>query len=109
MGLASGSAHRNMSKAPIPITITKLEMRARPAHVRPQLPHSPDHVRAMLMRLDSPPVHFYRYLYNTVGHDYVWVARRRMDDGSIATIVRDPKVEIYVLYVGGCPAGYAEL
>jgi len=98
-----------MSKAPIPITITKLEMRARPTHVRPQLPHSPDHVRAMLMKLDTPPVHFYRYLYDTVGKDYVWVARRRMDDGAIATIVRDPKVEIYVLYVGGCPAGYAEL
>ena len=37
-----------MSKAPVPINITMLEMRARPAHVRPQLPHSPDHVRAML-------------------------------------------------------------
>ena len=98
-----------MSKAPVPITITMLEMRARPAHVRPQLPHSPDHVRAMLMRLADPPVHFYRYLYNTVGKDYLWVARRRMDDASIATIVSDPKVELYVLYVGGCPAGYAEL
>jgi GNAT superfamily N-acetyltransferase len=98
-----------MTKAPVPITITMLEMRARPAHVRPQLPHSPDHVRAMLMRLADPPVHFYRYLYNTVGKDYLWVARRRMDDASIATIVSDPKVELYVLYVGGCPAGYAEL
>jgi GNAT superfamily N-acetyltransferase len=98
-----------MTKAPVPITITMLEMRARPAHVRPQLPHSPDHVRAMLMRLADPPVHFYRYLYNTVGKDYLWVARRRMDDASIATIVGDPKVELYVLYVGGCPAGYAEL
>jgi len=109
MGRTPGPANRDMSKAPVPITITMLEMRARPAHVRPQLPHSPDHVRAMLMRLADPPVHFYRYLYNTVGKDYLWVARRRMDDASIATIVSDPKVELYVLYVGGCPAGYAEL
>lgn len=98
-----------MSKPPIPITITKLEMRARPVHVRPQLPHSPDHVRAMLMKLERPPVHLYRYLYDTVGKDYIWVSRRRMDDNTIAAIVQHPKVEIYVLYVGGCPAGYAEL
>ncbi|MBI1211172.1 MAG: GNAT family N-acetyltransferase [Alphaproteobacteria bacterium] len=98
-----------MSKPPIPITVTKLEMKERPAHVRPQLPHSPDHARAMLMKLDSPPVHFYRYLYDTVGKDYVWVARRRMGDDAIAAIVGHTNVEIYVLYVGGCPAGFAEL
>ena len=98
-----------MTKAPIAITITKLEMRARPSHVRPQLPHSGDHLRAMLLKLDAPPVHFYRYLYNAVGDEYVWVARRRMDDATLTSIVRDPKVGIYVLYVGGAPAGYAEL
>jgi len=98
-----------MTKAAIPITITKLEMLARPSHVRPQLPHSGEHTRAMLMKLDAAPVHFYRYLYNTVGDEYVWVARRRMDDAAIGAIVRDPRVEIYVLYVGGAPAGYAEL
>jgi GNAT superfamily N-acetyltransferase len=98
-----------MTKAPIPITITKLEMRARPSHVRAQLPHSGEHSRAMLMKLDAPPVHFYRYLYNTVGEPYVWVARRRMSDETLAAIVRDPRDEIYVLYVDGAPAGYAEL
>ena len=98
-----------MNKPPIPITITKLEMRARPSHARPQLPHSADHQRAMLMKLDAPPVNFYRYLYNTVGEAYVWVVRRRMSDEAIGTMLRDPRVEIYVLYVGGTPAGYAEL
>ena len=98
-----------MTKPPIPITITKLEMHARPSHVRPHLPHSGEHTRAMLMKLDAPPLHFYRYLYKTVGEEYVWVARRRMDDATLGAIVGDPRVEIYVLYVGGAPAGYAEL
>jgi GNAT superfamily N-acetyltransferase len=97
-----------MTSAPIPITITKLEMRARPATLRAQLPHH-EHVRAMLMRAEAPPVHFYRYLYETVGATYVWVDRRRMSDEHLATIVRDPQVELYVLYVNGAPAGYAEL
>ncbi len=108
MGRAYGAAGGDMSKAPIPITITKLEMRARPGYARPQLPHS-DHVRAMLMRVDTPPLHFYRYLYETVGKDYIWVERRRMDDATLAAIVQDKQVEIYVLYVGGAPAGYAEI
>ena len=98
-----------MTKPPLPITITKLEMHARPAHVRAQLPHGGEQARAMLMRLDTPPVHFYRYLYNTVGETYVWVERRRMSDEALAAIVQDPRVEIYVLYLGGAPAGYAEL
>jgi GNAT superfamily N-acetyltransferase len=109
MGHAQGFAGGDMSKAPIPITITKLEMRAKPAHVRPQLPHTGEHTRAMLMKLDAPPLHFYRYLYNTVGERYQWVARRRMSDEALASIVHDHRDEIYVLYVGGAPAGYAEL
>ena len=98
-----------MTKAPIPITITKLEMRARPTHVRPQLPHSPDHVRAMLMKLDTPPVHFYRYLYDAVGSGHVWVDRKRLSDQELLHEIRGPNVEIWVLYVGGAPAGYFEV
>ena len=98
-----------MTRPPIAITITKLEMHERPSHVRPHLPHSGEHTRAMLMKIDAPPLHFYRYLYTTVGDAYVWVQRRRMDDAALGAIVRHPQVEIYVLYVGGAPAGYAEL
>jgi GNAT superfamily N-acetyltransferase len=44
-----------------------------------------------------------------VGEPWFWYARRRMDDASLAAQVQDPKVEIYVLYVNGEPAGYVEL
>lgn len=32
-----------------------------------------------------------------------------MDDESLKIVIHDPQVEIYVLYVDGAPAGYAEL
>ena len=98
-----------MTKAPIPITITKLEMKAKPAGLRPQLRHEHDNGRVMLLKVKRPPVHFYRYLYETVGKPHIWVERTRMSDEALAKIVQDEKVELYVLYCEGAPAGYAEL
>jgi GNAT superfamily N-acetyltransferase len=37
------------------------------------------------------------------------VERKRMSDHQLAAIVQNDQVEIYVLYVGGVPAGYSEL
>ncbi len=54
-------------------------------------------------------VAFYRYLYNTVGADYVWWLRRTMSDDELAALLRDPLVSIHVLYCGGEPAGFFEL
>ena len=98
-----------MTKTAIPITITKLEMKAKPAGVRPHLRHDQDNGRVMLLKVKQPPVHFYRYLYETVGGPHVWVERTRMSDEALAKLVQDEKVEIYVLYCEGAPAGYAEL
>jgi GNAT superfamily N-acetyltransferase len=98
-----------MTKPPIPITITKLEMRAKPPALRPQLRHEHDNGRVMLLKVRHPPVHFYRYLYETVGRAYVWVERTRMSDETLAAIVQHENVELYVLYCEGAPAGYAEL
>lgn len=36
-------------------------------------------------------------------------ADRALDDAALEAIIHDPKVEIYVLYAAGVPAGYAEL
>ncbi|MBO1074838.1 GNAT family N-acetyltransferase [Roseomonas marmotae] len=54
-------------------------------------------------------VPFYRYLYNTVGQDYVWWLRRTVGDAEIANVLADPAVSIHVLYHGGAPAGFYEL
>jgi GNAT superfamily N-acetyltransferase len=94
---------------PVPITITKLEMKAKPAALRPHLRHDQDNGRVMLFKVKHPPVHFYRYLYETVGKQHIWVERTRMSDEALARIVQDENVELYVLYCEGAPAGYAEL
>ena len=98
-----------MSPAPVEITITKLEMLARPATLRTALPHGHDNGKVMLLKTRRPPIHFYRYLYETVGRSHTWVERRRMSDEALAAIIHDDNVETYVLYCDGAPAGYFEL
>jgi len=87
------------------ITITHLEMLENPRLSVPAPPHS----QISLIRADNPPVHFYRYLYQTIGADYIWVNRLKMSDEELTAIIQDPAVELYVLHVNGCPGGYVEL
>ncbi|MGB5091951.1 MAG: GNAT family N-acetyltransferase [Parvibaculum sp.] len=92
-----GQSHRTI--------VTHLEMLS-----EPRLPPVPKpRGKCALLRLETPPVHFYRYLYETIGKRYVWVNRRRMSDAALASIIHDDRVEIYVLYLNGSPAGFAEL
>ena len=62
-----------------------------------------------IQRAERPTISFYRYLYDTVGADWDWYERRRLSDDALAAILHDDTVEVYVLYVRGVPAGYAEL
>jgi len=82
-----------------------MEMTAPPT--RPPL--APPPAKLALLRVDNPPVAYYRYLYDGVGEPWFWIDRRRLDDGTLAAIIQDPKVELYVLHVGGVPAGMVEL
>ena len=85
--------------------ITYLEMLTRPVSPTPTRPALP----IALMRAVDMPVSFYRYLYNTVGNDWMWYERRLIDDDALAEEIHDPGVEIYVLYINGAPAGFGEL
>jgi GNAT superfamily N-acetyltransferase len=93
------------SKRFLPMTVTFLEMKGKPAMIPPPIPST----KVAILRADKPPVHFYRYLYNTIGEPYFWVDRRRMDDSSLAALIKNPLLELYVLYANGNPAGMAEL
>jgi GNAT superfamily N-acetyltransferase len=84
--------------------ITYLEMTSRPP--RPQLP-IPAGTLA-LMRAERCTVSFYRYLYNTVGEPWVWFERRKWSDERLAETIAKAETEIFVLYVGGVPAGFYE-
>lgn len=85
-------------------TVTFLEMTADP-HLHVPAPMG----KTALIRAEQPPVGFYRYLYDTIGHGYLWVDRKRLDDEALTAIIHDDAVEIYVLYRNGWPAGYFEL
>jgi len=87
------------------VTIMYLEMWSRPDLAVPRAPRP----EVMVLRAQRPPLSFYRYLYEHVGGPWLWYERRQMSDERLAAIVHDPAVELDVLYVGGVPAGYAEL
>jgi GNAT superfamily N-acetyltransferase len=85
--------------------ITYLEMQARPQTPRIAAPLA----RLALMRAEDCTVSFYRYLYETVGTPWLWFERRLLDDAALAAAITSETTEIFVLYVGGVPAGYFEL
>jgi len=95
----------NLPPGKLSMVITYLEMLERPH------PHHITHPsqKHALLRAESPTVSYYRYLYNTVGARWLWYERRELDDEALRAIVHDPKIEIYVLYVCGVPAGFSEL
>ncbi len=89
----------------VPVTVTYLEMTspeqraAAPGQAEP----------TTILRAERPALSFYRYLYDTIGTDWSWYARRRLSDKALAAIIHDDRVEVFVLYVRGVPAGYVEL
>ncbi len=85
--------------------VTYLEMFAHPGGIRIHAPPG----KLALMRAEECSVSFYRYLYETVGTPWLWFERRLMPDEELADLLADEKIEIFVLYVGGTPAGYFEL
>ena len=86
--------------------ITYLEMREKPR--TPPVP-PPSVCKLALMRAEECTVSFYRYLYETVGTPWLWFERRLLDDAVLAAQIQKKTTEIFVLYVGGVPAGYFEL
>jgi len=107
MGFAGRHTDRNRSRGVTLLddTITYLEMLARPAGRRVPAPFD----KLALMRAENCTASFYRYLYNTVGEPWLWFERRLIDDRALATLIHQPTIDIFVLYVRGVPAGYFEL
>jgi ribosomal protein S18 acetylase RimI-like enzyme len=108
-GAARRAAHQEGAEAAdapgkLEVITTYLEMRAAPR--RPNTAPPPG---TALLRLDAPSVAFYRFLYDTVGTPWLWYERRLMTDEALAAVIGDRMVDVYGLFVGGEPAGYAEL
>lgn len=94
-----------MSAPQIETIITYLEMTAPPKSPPPPVPVG----RIALMRAEAITVSFYRFLYNTVGEPHMWWERRVWSDEMLESAVCAEGVDVFVLYVGGVPAGYYEI
>ncbi len=88
----------------VAVVVTFLRMEWPPLDPVPPLPE-----RMRLVQVETPTVGFYRYLYNTVGAEYVWWLRRTMPDRELASLLANRAVTLHVLYDGGEPAGFFEL
>ncbi|MCI4661144.1 MAG: GNAT family N-acetyltransferase [Neomegalonema sp.] len=79
--------------------------------VAPTRPFHPPPLGApiALMRVEAPSVHLFLYLYQTVGADYNWTDMLALAPEQLRAFVCDPKVELFVLYRGGAPAGFFQL
>jgi hypothetical protein len=89
---------------PVAVDVTFLRMDRPPRGPAPRLPAD-----ARVERVQRCSLPFYRYLYDTVGRDYVWWLRRTMADAELAAILASRGVSVHVLYRGGEPAGFYEL
>ncbi len=93
-------AHRTLETV-----ITYLEMTARPT--RPPRPAPAG--RLAILRAEQPPRSFYLWLYRSVGRDWNWTDRLVWPDEELLRVIHHADVEIVVLWVGGVPAGFAEM
>jgi GNAT superfamily N-acetyltransferase len=93
------------STKPVTTTVTYLAMDAPPSGHPPPSPL----LRTAILHAEHPAPHFYRYLYETIGGPYLWVERRVWSDEQLAEHMAQDHFALYVLYIGGAPAGMAEL
>ncbi len=88
----------------VAVDVTFLCLAGRPVNPPPPLPPG-----ARVTEATRCTTGFYRYLYDTVGHDYVWWLRRTLTDQELGRVLADPGVIIHVLYKDGEPAGFYEI
>ncbi len=99
MGLPKPDANGKISTV-----ITYLEM------TRPPIGDAyPTPTGVTLERVAHCSVAFYRFLYNTVGQDWLWYERRLVDDDELRALLNDPAVVVHVAYRNGAPIGFFEL
>ena len=89
------------------VQVTYLRMTSRPNGIPQPTPNLNSEVE--LSRVEKPSIDFYRNIYAEVGLPWLWYERTEMTDEELFKIISDDRVEIYVLYVDGEAAGFAEL
>jgi GNAT superfamily N-acetyltransferase len=85
--------------------VTCLEMTERPP--RKTLP--PRERPLVMAHWPDPDLAEYRALFRRIGEDWLWFSRLVMPDDELVAIVRDPRVELFVLEDMGKAIGLVEL
>jgi len=88
----------------VAVDVTFLRMETRPASGGPSLPSG-----LQMVRVRRCAVPYYRFLYDTIGREWLWWMRRTQTDDQLSHLLAHPTVSIHVLYAGGQPAGFYEL
>jgi GNAT superfamily N-acetyltransferase len=86
-------------------TVTYLEL-VLPGPRREMLPQGQP---VALIRAQTPPLHFYRYLMFRTGKPWHWVYRLRLPDEELAAIIHAATTSVHVLMLDGAPAGFFEI
>ena len=87
----------------VEVTITYLEMAARPSYPRP---HQPLGHHAALLHAENPPIWYFLDLYRAVGSQYQWTDRFNDDEDDLRAFVQHSDVALYTLMRQGWPAGF---
>lgn len=97
--------HKSSADMPDMLVTSYLEMNSR-AEFRPSYRSD---ANLFVMRMEEVDIDFYRFLYGSVGKLWRWRDRLIMPENELEAALKNPNVEIYVMYVSGVPAGYVEL
>lgn len=87
----------------VEVTITHLEMAARPAQ---PIPHMPAGAPSMLVAAENPPVWYFLQIYDAVGADYEWTDQHRRGAAELESFLGDPRVTLCTLIRSGWPHGF---
>src|SRR5438270_4982725 len=85
--------------------VTCLEMTEKP----PSRPVRPSAESSELRPLEGADLATYRDLFRRVGEDWMWYSRLVMPDETLARIIGDPLVEVFLLLRDGQASGLLEL
>ena len=63
----------------------------------------------LVVKTQDITLSLYKYLYITVGREWLWINRLLMSDEKLQQLITSNDIEIFILYVDGIPAGFAEI
>jgi len=62
-----------------------------------------------LTRQTDPQADWYREMFRSIGQDWLWFSRLRLDDRALLSIITDPSVDVFKLQIEGHDKGLLEL